>query len=382
MSERRVRQVLRASVRDGAGPRADGAGVRGIATAAIFHGVAGYVLANVRDGLEAAEREALEGAVRRAVLTHLRVLSDLRFLQDTLDPLGIDWLVLKGPSLVAAHGGPTRRSYGDLDVLVRPTHLGDAMVALEAAGASMLDRNWSQIRRERKGEVHLRGPSGMLLDVHWHPINERRVRERFSIPVDDLLDRRRPIRLGELSVPVLDPVHELLYVTLHAVLSGAHRLIWLKDVHLLLRGAPAPASRIAETSRAWGTDLVVATALDRIEPMLGLPASGRWLSDRSPVSSRWRRVARTAFRAVPPERERGGISPARIVARSARSTAGESFRELRRRTSERLRDPLAAAASSRFDLADDDPRSDRYPSGGRLERDRFVAEVAGGRWSP
>jgi hypothetical protein len=60
----------------------------------------------------------------------------------TCGQAGVPWLVVKGPALAELHGAPDLRAYSDLDVLVPSAAFGDALAALESAGAAVLARNW------------------------------------------------------------------------------------------------------------------------------------------------------------------------------------------------------------------------------------------------
>ena len=383
----RVAQLLRASVaRPGVTPCADEVlasthpeDLEGLAHAAALHGIAGYVHDAVRDHATVPEQERaqLKRLRDHAVLVHLRALADLRYLEQTLGESGISWVAMKGPTLAEpVHGRPELRTYGDLDVLVAPRQLGAAVRSLETANARMLDQNWTLIREERKGEVHFRLPSGTVLDLHWHFLNSAEHRAEFRIDTATVLSRAQRVSIGGRETPTLGAADTIVYVALHALLSGADRLIWLKDVERLLAAEQVPLEAISATASHWGVVLPFAAMLGRTDATLGLPPSVYDL--RLPADGRaWRAFTRRVWRSTRPEVEDGTGSLGRLIARSTRQSTGASLRELARRSAlhatHRLRGETTGPGRDRYDP--NEPSSAAFPAGGLPERDAYLAEV-------
>lgn len=141
-----------------------------IVAAARFHGVAGYVHRMLKGGQaqDAGTLAALDGLRLGGLHTHLRALDDVPRLASAFGQAGVPWLVVKGPALAELHGAPDLRAYSDLDVLVPSAAFGDALAALESAGAAVLARNWWHRLDVLAGEVPLSMRSGTLVDLHWH----------------------------------------------------------------------------------------------------------------------------------------------------------------------------------------------------------------------
>jgi hypothetical protein len=378
-------EVLRASVaRPGNGPTIDelssrltSAELHGLARAAAYHGIAGYVHAAAAHlpVVPEEERTRLEAVRKRTAMNHLRGLAQLRFLRDTFDDAGIPWLVVKGPTLATpVHGASDLRWYGDLDVVVPPRQLEGALTALEARGCETLDRNWRLIHAEMKGEVHVRLPMGTELDLHWHLLNDLRPRGAFSVPIPALFERSQQLDVGGIEVPTLDPADTVVYVVLHMMLSGADRLVWVKDLERLLALPSAPPPATLERARAWGVGLALVAALDRMDRAVGSPPAARELLEDAPRRRVWTKLSRLAWARSPVEREDGGPSLARVVARSVRPTQRGSMWELTRKTWEHLRSDGATDHTQL--LPADDPRSDRYDAGGEEARSDYLAAVA------
>ena len=138
---------------------------------------------------------------------------------------------MKGPAIAERlYPSPDLRVYDDLDIVVAPADFSRAIDAFEASGLELLDRNWDLIRREGRGQLHLRLPLGTLADIHWHLLNREVVRNAFDVLVEPLFERARQIDLLGSPTRTLDPVDTLLHLGIHAALSGADRLLWLKDL--------------------------------------------------------------------------------------------------------------------------------------------------------
>jgi hypothetical protein len=352
----------------------------GLAFAAWFHGIGGYVHRAVAPWLPEGSGELARLAVitERTAVQHLRMLADVRYLARVLGPQGIPWLVVKGPTLAEPiHGAATLRWYSDLDVLVSPAAFRDAIVALVDSGAVLIDRNWTLIGSQMKGEVHVRLPSGTSLDLHWSLLNDRYQRDLFRMPTDPILERRAeaPLAGGAVVVPTLHPADNMAYVALHAILSGGHRLIWLKDVERLLASELARSDEIVTTARAWRAELALACCITRVATSIGVPGQGRDLLDRLRSAAPWAWVARAAWRASPAQLQDGSPTIGRLVARSTGVGQADSFRNLAAKLMDRLRQREEHREGTRR-FADTDPRSDRFDSGGEELRDSYLDAVA------
>lgn len=280
------------------------------------------------------DRDGLEARLARQAARHLRVLQDLRVVASAL--ADIPWFVAKGPVLAElVYPTPELRSYGDLDLFVQAERFAHAVRALEAAGATIEDRNWALLRRDRRGQLHVRLALGTLADLHWHLVNRGAVRDMFRIPMRDLFERVRPEQVAGLTVPVLDPTDALLHLALHASLSGCNRLVWLQDVSLMLRAGGVHLEELVRRARAWRIDAPAAIALDHASRVLGAPVPSAIVDELHGSVAR-RYACHRLARLWPPERSTGQ-DPAALWAQLARGTWPATAEATRRRIGRAIR---------------------------------------------
>ncbi len=271
-----VMQVLVASVRRTADGKAvitpDAAGVAAaaepaaLAKATALHGVNHRVL----DWLEAVAPDhpvvgVLAERNREAARLDMRVRGALRIACASLGAADVAVAAMKGPVLSAIAGGNAVRRYGDLDLLVSPEDLGRAADALADAGAVVMPlEGWQLLLESRHGQIPVRLPLAVSLDLHWHLSSQQSHRNSFAIdPAAVLLARSERFRLHGEEVSVLDGVDMVLHTAAHAGWSGGDRLGWLVDVDSVVRWASARPHGLD-----W--DEVVARAMKwRMGPLVG-----------------------------------------------------------------------------------------------------------------
>jgi len=290
---------------------------------AASQGVVG-LLATTAHRLGAADAlaEAAQRSARAVAFGQLTLLAAHRSLTAALDAAGIAVMTLKGPVLQVREWGADVRPYADLDLLVRARDLAEALDVVERLGGAIVDRNWRLLLDDGASEVHCSVLDGIPVDLHWHPVNHARTRDRFRVSVSELFDRAVPVTLPTGTTCALDPVDALLHVALHAAVSGGHRLQWLVDIR---RSAASPGIDW-DTLRARAAHarigLPVACMLGRAAATVGTAAPVEL-----PVSL-VTRVQRPLLRPMsawsPDGHLPGGGSLGRVSARSLRDTAPAS----------------------------------------------------------
>ena len=306
---------------------------------ALHHRVVPYLYLGLRSSGLDVESEALASLQRTYAVRageHLRALTDLEAFRAALDPTGVPFLVVKGPTLAERlYPSPDLRAYDDLDLLVPPASFEAVIDALESAGFTLLDRNWELIRQERRGQLHLRLTNGTLADVHWHLLNREIVRDSFRLPIEDLFDRAREVDIAGRLTRTLDPADTLLHLCLHASLSGGDRLLWLKDIERAVVVDAPSWDDVVERARAWHAGPSVAIVLARTRRTLGTPVPDEVLGA---LTGRWHLWLGAAIdRTWPVETSTGRVTPAVLWAQVARAGWGASLRTLVGRAERRSR---------------------------------------------
>ena len=351
---------------------------QGLVTAAVAHRVAGYLRLAVASQGEPEARRALSEAGldtvwRTQFARHVRLSAELVTLGAALDRAEIPWVTFKGPVLAeTVHARPDLRFYVDLDLLVSPSRLGDAIEVLESVGCELLVRNWPLANRVHPGELSLLTPGGTPLDLHWHVLNDRRARMATDLRTDELIRRSRRVDLLGASVPTLDPVDTVVHLCVHAAQSGADRLGQLVDVARALDLIDVDDA--VRRAREQNVAPMVEVVLRRVGSVLGVPVSRRQLTLLVPAPS-WRVVSRVSV-GLPriPSTGQGG-SVARLVARAARTDAKSSLREALHRAFEWLTHPGSAGRDR--DLWDPNrPDSLLFDAHDPAGRETFLAMVA------
>ncbi len=240
---------------------------------ATSQGLAGRANERLGPLLGTAPASKLEAQVRREAAHHLAYLAVLARAGHALEEAGVAWVVLKGPVLAELCYGPAARGYTDLDLLVPARQFGPAVRALEAAGASLAQRNWPLLVKDARGQLTLR-LAGQSIDLHWHFLYKRETCQRFLVPSEEVLERRRRVRLGFVDAWALEPTDFAAHVALHACLSGAHHLRWLVDIERTLTNQPPDWDVFVPRCRAWRVGLPVSVALNRARRTVGAPVPG------------------------------------------------------------------------------------------------------------
>lgn len=268
--------------------------------------------------------EAAAHARYYGVATQLRAAVELAAVARAFESTAVRWLVVKGPVLAeVVYRRPGVRTYTDLDVLVHPDDLGSAVAALEDARFRLVDRNWELISRSGRGEINLEIPGGGLLDLHWHLVNDRRIRRVFDLDVRSMFERARTVDLGGLRVPTLDEIDTVVHLALHASLSGGHRLVWFLDLQQAVGHCESAPDDLYRRAEAMGVGLVLEVMLSRAAHYVDETLEVRAAPGAGTIPA-WSALCRRVSRSAPPLGVTAGRHTGRLVFSSTRSTTGRS----------------------------------------------------------
>jgi hypothetical protein len=317
------------------------------------------------------ERYAISQAAHQ-----LRVLDDLREFARTMDDAGIVWLTFKGP--VAAqllYAPPTARGYQDLDLLVPRSQFRRAIETLEASGAEVLDRNWTLIGRERRGQLHVRLRLGTIADAHWHLLNRQSVRATFHVPMERVLARARMVDVAGITVPTLDPVDTLVHLCLHAALGGGDRLAWLADVERAIVIEHPPWDEVTDRAREWRSGAATAAILRRTRDVLGAPVPESVLRRLDPSPIR-RALGAKLDRRWPPDAPHGAHSLSTIWTQVVRDGPADTTVAAVRRAARPATNAIRRLRGEPGIEAHETSGAVLKPSGGENAKREYLAWVA------
>ena len=206
---------------------------------------------------------------QRDIVRHLAYLGMLGKFAIALDQAEVTWAALKGPVLAELSYPRIPRGYADIDLLVAPKQLREALGALEDAGAVAAEPDWPVLIKGAKGQLSMAVYGLPVVHLHWHLVHLRGARERWAIPTEDLLQRRQRARLKHVDAWALDPSDFLAHLALHASLGAAQQIRRLLDIERTVASCAPDWEVLVGRCHAWGVGLPVSVMLYRARQTLG-----------------------------------------------------------------------------------------------------------------
>jgi hypothetical protein len=229
------------------------------------HRVEGHLVDAVERGaLPADEEQAAEAADLHlaAMVRCVRLERALVGVLDSLAARGIDHRVLKGSAWAHVdYPDPSLRSYGDVDVLIRPGSFDEALRCLESMGHH---RRYPQPRpgfdRRFTKSVTMVHPEGIEIDVH-RTVAEGGFGARVELEV--LWESSASFVVGGVEALALGPDERLLHACYHAALGDrTPRLSALRDIATMLETGRFDPDRVDELAKRWVGRAVLARAVE------------------------------------------------------------------------------------------------------------------------
>jgi putative nucleotidyltransferase-like protein len=243
---------------------------------------------------------------RSAMVWALAVERTLLNLADAFEGHGIDFVVLKGPSVAhTVYPDPSWRPFGDLDLLVRT---GDWRRACSILADLGFRRRVPEPRpgfdeRFGKAATHV-GEGGVEVDLH-----RTLVLGPFGLWMapEELFEHTASFQVGGRTFLRLDDTALLLHVCMHASLGFRIPLLLpLRDVAQVARAGAVDWGILADLAAGWRLEAVVQHAFRAVEEYLRVP----WPAEAEPIMGR--RPARAERRALlaytTERRQRGGTA--------------------------------------------------------------------------
>lgn len=226
----------------------------------------------------------------------LRLEAELLEVAGILDRAGVPFRVLKGPAVAHLdYPDPAWRCFGDLDLLIPPAALDDAIGLLSGLGYA---RRFPQPRdgfdRRFTKSVSLDGPDGQQLDLH-RTLAAGGLGHRIIVSMlwSTLSSR---FALGGRDFAALGAEERFLHACYHLVLGNAPpRLVPQRDVAEMLHNNTVDADRVLVIASAWRGKAVVARAITTTVDNLRLSTDTplvAWAEEFNPGRREQRELAR------------------------------------------------------------------------------------------
>jgi Uncharacterised nucleotidyltransferase len=240
------------------------------------HQVYPLLYRNLRDlgfsGVPEAVQAELKGLYLANAFRNQLLAEELARLLRLLGEAGIRVVPLKGVALAQSlYGDVASRVWADIDILVPPANVGQALALLLAFGyraepndpylsklALRHGRHFSMVR-EGKG-------ISFLLEVHWILVQHSSQNDEA---VRDLWSEARPQSF--FGVPALDLTREweLLYLSIHAADHEWQMLKWLVDIHQLASSGSADWQKAMAKAKRLELDRLIRQTLAVSSFLLG-----------------------------------------------------------------------------------------------------------------
>jgi hypothetical protein len=263
--------------------------------------VVGHVAAATDSGalpVTSAQHTALHERHLAALAIDLRLERLLATTSARFARQGIEHRALKGPMLAHhVYADPARRSFADVDVLVRGDRFDDAVAILAAEGGR---RRFTEPRPGFDG----RFGKGVCVSMGELEVDLHRTLVAgpfgLAVVVDDLFAAPATVALGGEPVPTLPLAPAFVHACIHAALGDRlPRLVPARDVAEMALGDRIEVAPVVDLARRWRCRAVVQRAVRLARHTLDLPTLGpidEWAATYQP--DRFERGALRAYLAA------------------------------------------------------------------------------------
>lgn len=241
-------------------------------TQAAYHRVlpAVYEALRGRSDVPASIQSALRARYLRHCQRAMRFSAELAQILQHLEATGIQVIAQKGPALAhLLYGDSAVREFGDLDLLVRPTDVPRAVVALAELG---YEKNLQLSPRQEKAYLRSgyeyvfgRGQERNLIELQWNLL------PRFysvDVNIEELFERSKEHEFDGCYARVLGLEDQFLFLCVHAAKHQWAQLGMVRDIAAIARFDLDWAFVVHEAQRL-GVARMVLVSLLLAEGMLG-----------------------------------------------------------------------------------------------------------------
>jgi hypothetical protein len=212
-----------------------------------------------------AEITELERTQRAFALSRTLQVVDL---SARLTAAGIPTIVLKGPAVaMAAYGDCSRRTFADIDLLVRKDDLTAASDFLIAGGYTpKFAPEMVSALVSGQHALEFAGP-GPVVEIHWSLLSRHL---RFDMWPEELWQDACRLQCADSEFTALAPHHLFLYLCAHGAKHEWMRFRWICDVAQLARRLTrSDADRVIALATKTHTERIVGLALRLVRAVFG-----------------------------------------------------------------------------------------------------------------
>ena len=301
-----IRDFLAAALRNEAATwpacRDTPAPVEAVASAAIFHGIAGLLVKQPKaigdwpEGLT----DRLRDQARAQAMWELRHHQLLARLLGAWHAAGVRALVMKGTALAYdLYSSPAARSRADTDLLV-PTEEADrakAVLTEQGYAEGVLEGVNEKFALQQPWTLALPDGSRHSIDLHWQVMNAPSLKDLLTFAECDA--EARPLARLSPEARTMDRVRLLIHTCLHRVMHcntpymfggrafrDSGRLIWLCDIRLLAQALDDDQwQRLTRLAAEGGVSGVCLDGLQAASSSLGVVIPAKVLSSLAQASA-------------------------------------------------------------------------------------------------
>ncbi len=182
----------------------------------------------------------------------------------------VEVITLKGTALAEIlYGNPALRTVSDMDLLVHPADVPLSASILKEMGYEKLASRSQWEHPFHEVPYFKQAVFPLFIEIHWDLADPKLV----SIPTQEIWRRAQPMELQGLSILVLSPEDNLLFLAQNLFKQDTHLLKSLCDVaELLKKYAPVlDWDYIEESALSWQVDAAVYFSLRETRDILGAP---------------------------------------------------------------------------------------------------------------
>lgn len=199
---------------------------------------------------------------------------ELIHIMKLLESAGIEALALKGPTLAQlAYGDITLRQFSDLDILIKPNDLQEAISLLKAHNYTeaypLTTSQLNSFIRSSHEFTLFNHTNRIAVELHW-----RLTSEGFLVQVDklDFFEDTCFVTLNHKNIQTVDLEKLLIYLAVHGAKHYWERLEWLVDIaYIVEKNLNLDWEEIIKMSKKIGAEKILFSTLYLCEALLSTP---------------------------------------------------------------------------------------------------------------